>query len=168
MNGIRLKTVDFLRKMTGQNPVKDTGFGSVAPLRSLAILSLAVFPTATWAEVCDKERPLWNPADGPATGFDELLNLSIAPPSWMMFALTIIAVLSRKRWIAVPALGVSLLLTLAVVQTHSEDPTGIRYFAIQEGCIGPPHLFIALCAAICMVNIKVIWRRPVRAQKTGE
>lgn len=109
---------------------------------------LACLPGAAWAEVCDKERPNW---DGTGvTAFGEALTLFTTPVALVLLAFTLIALRFRSQWMGLGAVigwaGFIALITTA-------DPTGIRDFAINEGCIGSPTLFIAIVAAICVGTV---------------
>ncbi|MBE1296133.1 MAG: hypothetical protein GJ678_07805 [Rhodobacteraceae bacterium] len=112
----------------------------------------AFCPASAWAEVCDKERPSWDPASGPATALDELIGLSTLPITIALFALAIFALISRSRFLkALSGFlwgGLALIVSLDAYGPIVDD---VRYYAIKEGCIGPPHLFIALAIAICAV-----------------
>ena len=57
----------------------------------------------------------------------------------------------RNRWIAIPASLLWVFVGLALLLDAS-DP--ISQFARQEGCVGPPHLSIALAAAITLLSIR--------------
>ncbi len=105
-----------------------------------------------WAEVCDKARPHWDPASGPANALDELISLSTLPITGALFALAFVALISKSRFLSALAglLWGSLALILAV-DNYGPILDDVRYFAIKEGCIGPPHLFIMLAIAICAV-----------------
>lgn len=125
----------------------------MGPLRGrLALLWAAatLFPSAAVAEVCDKVRPLWSRSSGPASAWDELFALLSLPITLSVTALTILALFTRWRLLTV----ISALLWAGLASVVAYDNYGpvlddVRYFAIKEGCIGSPHLFIALAIAIC-------------------
>lgn len=110
----------------------------------------AFCPTGAWAEVCDKERPSWDPASGPATALDELIELSSLPVPIALLALVIVALVSRSRFLYALAgfLWGSLVLIVSL-DAYGPIVDDLRFYAIKEGCIGPPGLFIALAIAIC-------------------
>ena len=110
------------------------------------ILAFLAGPTAAWAEVCDKVRPLWAPGSQ-ATGWDELLGLMGTPPSLVLLVLSALAVRFRHQW---GALIVVLLWTgwVSLVALVGVD-NDVQALAIAEGCVGSPVLFIAVVAAIC-------------------
>ena len=86
------------------------------------------------------------------------MTLSTTPVTLLLLAITLIALRFRNQWLGLAAvLGwtgfVALITTL--------DPTGVRNLAVAEGCIGPPTLFIAVVAAICIGT--VIYTMPRKA-----
>jgi hypothetical protein len=119
---------------------------------SVFIGTYALYPTDAWAEVCDKERASWDPASGPATALDELIGLSTLPITIALFALAIAALVSRSRFLyaSTSFLWGSLVLIVSL-DAYGPIVDDVRYYAIKEGCIGPPLLFIALAIAICAV-----------------
>lgn len=120
-------------------------------------------PEQLWAEVCDKERPLWDSATGPATVFDEALHLGASPLSLVLLAATALAVRFRSSWGGLAVVcGWSGLVAL-VTFVNSDDPSGVRQLAIEEGCIGSPALFIAAVAAISVATIIYTSPRPARS-----
>jgi len=119
-------------------------------LSTVLAAPLLLFPTATIAEVCDKERPLWSRSSGPASAWDELFALSSLPITLSLIALTILALFTQWRLIsAISALLWAGLTLIIALDTYGPILDDVRYFAIKEGCIGSPHLFIALAIAIC-------------------
>lgn len=120
----------------------------MGPVRGGLILSLLA--SSTMAEVCDKERPRWDPASGPASMLDEFFALILNPFVLGMLCLTAVAILSKWRipkWIlAVVWLSLSILIG---IDHYGPVLNDVRWFAMQEGCIGSPLLFIALAIAIC-------------------
>lgn len=117
-------------------------------------IALSFVPTAVFAEVCDKERPFWDPHTGPASAWDELLGLTILPIPLLLFGITFVAlVLHRRILFALCAILWLATATTVYLNRFTKDLTGVAEFAIKEGCIGPPHLFIALAIAICALMI---------------
>ena len=115
-------------------------------LRGGLILSLLASPA--WAEVCDKERPLWDGTQ--ATAVSEAIALFGSPLGLILLLITAIAIRFRSAW---GGLAATVGWTVFVSITVASDPTGITESAIREGCIGPPTLFIALSIAICIATI---------------
>ncbi len=115
-------------------------------------------PTGAMAEVCDKERPLW---DGKtATAFDEVIHLAASPIVWLIVAFTVITALIgwRLLW-AVTALLCFAAAAVLLSEALLPDPSGIREFAIAEGCIGPPHLAIATTGLLALTTCAQVFRR---------
>lgn len=130
----------------------------MGPLRGrliLQILILSLGPATAVAEVCDKERPLWKPTYGPATAVEELITLATLPPSLIAFAISAFALIMRLRLLcALSGLIWGGLFCISAMDYFGPILDDVRYFAIKEGCIGLPHLFIALAIAICALMIK--------------
>ncbi len=126
-------------------------------MKRLAAL-LFLLPTAALAEVCDKQRPNWDPALGPATGLDELVFLFTSLPGLgILGALTLAALTGQKRYFAITALFSTL-----VGAALSLPPDDLTLAAIAEGCVGPQTLPIATCAAIAALSLMflaLLWLR---------
>jgi len=102
-------------------------------------------PLPAWAEVCDKIRPDW---DGKAvTAVGEALYLFSTVPSLTLMIATAFAIRFRNKW---GALVVVVLWSIYATVVSFADPTGVRDFAIQEGCVGPNTLFIVAIGIICV------------------
>ena len=111
-------------------------------------LPLATLPGPAWAEVCDKMRPNW---DGTATtAMGEALALFLSPGGLFLLAATAVALVLRSQW---GGLVVVLLWTGFITLVTMADPSGSRAPGLVEGCVGPPTLFIALAAAICVGTV---------------
>ncbi|ATG40853.1 hypothetical protein PhaeoP14_02799 [Phaeobacter piscinae] len=111
-----------------------------------------LFPAAALAEACDEARPFWQPGDGPAPAWDELINLSTLPVSLALLALAGIALATRNRptYVIAAVLWAGIAFVLAVDRYENALDYG-EASALAEGCLGPPHLFIGLAIAICAV-----------------
>ncbi|AUQ73144.1 hypothetical protein PhaeoP71_00243 [Phaeobacter piscinae] len=111
-----------------------------------------LFPAAALAEVCDKERPFWQPGDGPATAWDELINLSTLPVSLALLALAGIALATRNRpTFVIAAVFWAGIGFVVAVDRYENALDYVEASALAESCLGPPHLFIGLAIAICAV-----------------
>lgn len=115
----------------------------MGPLRRGLSLAL-IFPTAGWADVCDKVRPNWEGT--PVTAVQEALFLAATPISLALVLASLIVLRLRHQW---GALAVVVGWTIAITLLTMADPTGMRPQAATEGCIGSPTLFIIAVAAIC-------------------
>ncbi|WP_299722612.1 hypothetical protein [uncultured Tateyamaria sp.] len=117
----------------------------MGPLRGGLILTL--LPGVAWAEVCDKVRPLWTPGTE-ASAWGEMIALMGTPFSLALLLMSAVAVRFRHEW---GALVVVLLWTawVSIIVFYGAGDE-VQVLAAQEGCIGPPTLFIAAAAAICI------------------
>ncbi len=122
------------------------------------IVLFALLPTSALAEVCDKERPDWSPALGPATGLDELVFLFTSLPGLgLLGALTLAALTAQKRYFAITALFAALIGTAL-----SLPPDDLTRTAITEGCVGPQTLPIIACATLtvtALIFLALLWLR---------
>jgi hypothetical protein len=119
------------------------------------------------AEVCDKERPGWDPGDGPVGQLGETFGilggmLSTAP-GIALLAFLLLPLVWPNRWLCLLAATFAGLFTYALAADWWEDP--VAHFAIIEGCRAAPILPIALFGGLCLW---MLWRgvRPRRAPKT--
>ncbi|MEL6464697.1 MAG: hypothetical protein AAFQ58_06990 [Pseudomonadota bacterium] len=114
-----------------------------------AIGFITSIPSAAWAEVCDKARPLWQPGTQ-ATALTEALHFFATPLGLILLALSVAAIVRRWQWVGLATiLGWTGLVSL-VTLGGSTDPTSMHALAVAEGCVGPPTLFIVAVAAICV------------------
>ncbi|MEM8693026.1 MAG: hypothetical protein AAGG57_14225 [Pseudomonadota bacterium] len=73
-----------------------------------AIAPGIVASTTAVAAVCDKVRPVWNPADGPVNQLEDLALFFIEPLGLIVLVPTITIVLLRKIWLtAIVSLNIS-------------------------------------------------------------
>ena len=164
MSGIRSRMSDptgpFLRLKelpwsSRRPPLYATGIGWLAfARRTLPFTAMALLtPSLARADVCDKERPFWDPETGPATALDEALHFAASPLTIALLVATALAVRFKSAWGGLAVVcgwsGLVGLITFA----PSMDLASIRHAAIEEGCIGSPALFIALVAAISVATI---------------
>jgi len=112
-----------------------------------------IVPGAAVAEVCDKVRPGWARANGPATGVTEVLYLFATGPGLAAVLLTVAGFTFYRWWLFALAALVSAFLTFVAIAAALPDPTGLAGLARAEGCLGPPYLSIAVTAAITLLNV---------------
>ncbi len=86
------------------------------------------------------------------------------PVSICLLCLGLVSIIFRKRWFILLCAAAYSFSTMIITADLAEDPTGIRAFAIREGCIGPPHLSIALFAAITALMLWIAIKRPRRQE----
>lgn len=125
---------------------------------------LILLPSPAFAEVCDKERPLW---DGSKVGpVEELIYIVASPHGALLILLTVAAVLIRKFWVSFPVAALLLLFALMLYWDWSIYGDGIAYPAYREGCRGAPHVAIACLAAIALGLVLISKTRPGLRGKT--
>lgn len=71
------------------------------PKRSWTIAVAMTASTPVAAEVCDKVRPAWNPANGPVTQFEDLALFLTEPIGLIVLGLAVATVFLRKIWFTV-------------------------------------------------------------------
>ena len=145
---------------TGSGAYVRVGF--MTGQRALAV-TLALLPGPALAEVCDKARPLWRPSHGPVTLWSEPFYALATHFGLALIALAVLGILTRWRSIAIPAGLLLTVTTLAILaDTLTPDPSGVTKFARREGCQGPPHLLIAIMAAISLATLRAAILGPRR------
>ena len=132
--------------------------------RSWAIAAGMIASTPTAAEVCDKVRPAWNPADGPINQFEDLALFFIEPLGLLVLALTLAAASLRKIWIT--AIVVTLLFAIAALNISTWiEADDVTNFALSEGCIAAPVLTTITLIAISAVISTTTWRSSQRRKQ---
>lgn len=105
------------------------------------------------AEVCDKERPGWDPASGPVTQLDELLHVALSPLGLVAALIFVGALMLRRTWGYVGG-TVALTAIAALIFAGWFDPTGITEAATREGCMALPALPIF---AVLTLALTLLW-----------
>ena len=120
--------------------------------------------TPAAAEVCDKVRPAWNPADGPINQFEDLTLFFIEPLGLLVLALTLAAALLRKIWIT--AIVVALLFAIAALNISTWiEADDVTNFALLEGCMTAPVLKTITLITICTIIVTATWRSSRRRKQ---
>jgi len=118
-------------------------------IRLLTFLTL--LPTQALAEVCDKQRPDWDPSQGPATGLDELVFLFTSLPGLgILGALTLAVLTGQKRYFTAATVFSALIGAALYIQATAPD--AITRAAIAEGCVGPQTIPVVTCMVITAVS----------------
>ena len=134
----------------------------------LVAMSTVMTPSSAIAEVCDKERPLWTPRDGPVGPLDAFLPLATSLSGIALAGFFVAAV--SFGWRLAYALSAGIAISM-ILQTSTQwfdvgglDP--IRASAIREGCMYPPWLNLSL---LCALALWSIWqfRRLARSGASG-
>ncbi|MDX8355656.1 hypothetical protein SLH47_25130 [Cognatiyoonia sp. IB215182] len=120
--------------------------------------------TPAVAEVCDKVRPAWNPANGPINQFEDLALFFIEPLGLIVLVLTIAAILLRKIWLTAIVVALLFAVTALNISTWIEADD-VTNFAISEGCIAAPVLTTITLIAICAIILTNTWRSSRRRKQ---
>jgi hypothetical protein len=123
--------------------------------------SFALLTLPARAEVCDKERPFWSPADGPAGMIDEFVTHATSPAGIVLGLLFLASLFIANTPLRILTILLAVLSAGALIWP---DGTGITTQAIAEGCVGNALLSIAACTAIFLVTL-VLALRSMRARK---
>ncbi|MCU0800695.1 MAG: hypothetical protein MUD11_02785 [Rhodobacteraceae bacterium] len=113
--------------------------------RQLIAFSLMASPAM--AEVCEKQRPGWSPADGPATMVTELVQFLVWGGGGLILLGLVLGLYFRKTIILNAVMLVTLI--MAVPYIWPLDPS-TRQLAMTEGCIGAPTLVLAVLGLVWM------------------
>lgn len=134
--------------------------------RSWAIAITMIASTPAVAEVCDKVRPAWKPADGPVTQFGDLALFFFEPLGLIVLVFAIAAVLLRKIWFTV--FVVTLLVAIIALNISTwVEADDVTNFAISEGCIAAPVLTTITLVAICAIISVATWHSSRRRRQAG-
>ncbi|MCA3443686.1 MAG: hypothetical protein INF52_10010 [Rhodobacter sp.] len=127
------------------------------------LIALAA-PAPAIAEVCDKERPAWNPQDGPVSPLGDLAVFFSEPLGLTVLAMAGACSLLRKTWFTV--LVITFLITVVALLTiiWLED-YHIKSTAVSEGCLTAPVL-TGLTLVALSVFLAFASRRAARATET--
>ena len=132
-----------------------------------AVAVFAFFPTAAFAEVCDKERPNWN--SGPTGLVSEAWAFLTLPFfMWFLIPSTAVCLLLKNKIGCILMATIWAAVGFYVAINAITDPTTVHEAAVREGCIAPPHLFITLCAAISIATLYTALRQRKGASNTGD
>lgn len=121
---------------------------------------MMLFPltaTPAFAEVCDKARPGWDPADGPLGIWGELLVFATSPAMLLVIAALAAGWYFRQSLLLSAAMLAALV--FAVPQRWPVNPDLVAA-ARSEGCMGPPTLVIGLLGLVwCLALAGMLLRR---------
>lgn len=124
----------------------------MGPVRGRLIAAFALLPLPAGAEVCDKVRPGWTPADGPVGALAEAGYVLTSPVGLILLAFVAVAMVWPRRWLAVVvALPLLVLAGLLFLARRAE----VAVAAMAEGCIGgigPTVVVLILIAAAVLVR----------------
>ncbi len=128
-------------------------------MRFVLSLGLLISPTALFAEVCDKERPLWNGSE--VSEWEEAVFHLTSPVGWPLIAVCTLAFIFQRRWLWFFCGAIAVLTGWAAIKLPNLDSISVNFYELmqQEGCLGPPHLSIAICAAISALSFYTAFKR---------
>ena len=113
------------------------------------------------AEVCDKERPAWNPKDGPVSQLDDLAVFFSEPLGLTVLVMVGACILLRKTWFMV--LVITFLITVVALLTITWfENYHVKSAAVSEGCLTAPVL-TGLSLVAISVFLGLVSRRASRA-----
>ena len=144
-----------------------SAIGKAFPL--LCSLLVVTMPTSAAAEVCDKARPRWSPADGPVGQLGETFFTFTTTPGIVLMALLAISLLIRVRWLFILNAVLTFLFGFLLVLNwrYVDDMHEITRAAVAEGCITAPFLPVAILAALfVLMAYRTVRPRP-RVQGRG-
>ncbi|MEM9046803.1 MAG: hypothetical protein AAGC81_19150 [Pseudomonadota bacterium] len=118
---------------------------SIAALLGSAGLALA--------EVCDKERPSWNrSSDGPVSMWIEPVFFFSNWLALAMLVMIMFALASGRRWLLITA-AFACIGMISVLVLEWTDGFEIHLASIREGCVGEPHLVIAIFSVLLAASV---------------
>ena len=109
------------------------------------------------AEVCDKERPAWNPQDGPVSQLDDLALFFSEPLGLTVLAMAGACILLRKPWFTALVIAVFVIVVALLMMAWFED-YHVKSAAAREGCLTAPVLTGLTLVAISVLLAFVGWR----------
>lgn len=136
------------------------------PKRSWTIAVAMTASTPAVAEVCDKVRPAWNPANGPVTQSEDLALFLTEPIGLIVLGLAVTAVFLPKIWFTVFIVTLLVAIIALNISTwvKADDVTN---FALSEGCIAAPVLTTITLVAICAIISVTTWHTSRRRRQAG-
>lgn len=123
----------------------------LAPRHSLTLLGVITLPTPLLASTCATLRPAWDQTA--ATAQSEAVFLLTTPFGMAVCGLFVLSVLTRTpaRLIisAIASAGLGFMYSMREGLEGSDSPTQL---ALQEGCVGPTTLAVAICVGFCVIS----------------
>ncbi len=110
-------------------------------------LIILLFPSAAFAEVCDKEVPSWDVANGPVSQLEYAVGAATGLYGLMIVGLLVLGLVFKRLWLHLIGGVLGLLLLLGLTSMLS-DP--IYAASIKEGCRASPYLVMAALAGLVL------------------
>jgi hypothetical protein len=120
------------------------------------LIALLLTTTPAYAEVCSVLRPGWSPADGPVSGWHEVIGFFTSIAGAALIIVLIIAVVFRLRLVLQGVVLIILVLAFPIIWPL--DPGALQE-ARNEGCIGPPTMVIGLLGLLWLIAIAATFLR---------
>jgi hypothetical protein len=124
-------------------------------IQSTVMALAASAPAIAIAEVCDKERPAWNPQDGPVSQLDNLAFFFSEPLGLIVLAMAGACILIRKTWFTALVITVFVIVVALLTIAWFED-YHVKSAAASEGCLTAPVLtgltLVAISAFLAFVG----------------
>lgn len=122
-------------------------------------IAIALFASPARAEVCDKERPGWIPADGAVSPVGESMFVFTTPVGLTLLGLSLAALVSRWRWLSAVCAAASLAIAGALIADRVAPLAGVSDATAAEGCAASPILAIAALVALAVAVALAGFRR---------
>jgi acyl carrier protein len=103
-----------------------------------------------FAEVCDKERPSWDPSSGSINRFEELYFFFTSPLGVGLVCLIAVTLYVNQRWLSILCAGVFLLTGVLTAAVWFWVGDGIVYAAFEEGCRAEPYVTIGVLGLLSL------------------
>ena len=135
---------------------------------TLGALIGGLLPTGAIAEVCDKERPDWNPSDGPVGPFEDVVLFVVTPFGLILLALAVASVLVRHTWLTALT-TVIMTAVLALLWSEWREADEVKMASIAEGCraAASPILIGVVLVTLAMIPAVATWRSPRSRRKSA-
>jgi len=116
--------------------------------RILITILMLLTASPAFAEVCDKERPRWDPKSGSVNPFEELYFFFTSPVGIGLIIMIVATLYFRKRWLSI--ISAALILLIAAITAANWFWLGddILNAAYREGCRASPLVTIGVLALL--------------------
>ena len=123
----------------------------------IILAPFTLLATPAWAEVCDKARPAWNPAQGPLDALGEAALFLTSPLGAVVALVALLTFAVRSQALAVIALVLTIGVTLFLSTALSVDPIFGAQMQI-EGCLGPTWLSALVYGGLTALSALRLWQ----------
>lgn len=116
--------------------------------RILFTILMLLTASPAFAEVCDKERPRWDPSSGSINQFEELYFFFTSPFGIGLLFLIAATLYVKKRWLSIFCAALVFLIATLTAAGWFWLGDDIIHAAHQEGCRAPPLVTIGVLALL--------------------